>query len=325
MKRLFAWLVGGTVLLLGLWVAGPRIAIDTRLRPITLPADLERYLAEGERRFPDLRPGTEKRIDWADDQRKAKTPVALVYLHGFSATRQETAPLSERVAQQLGANLFMTRLTGHGLSGEALAAATVNDWLNDVAEAVAIGQHLGDQVVVIAASSSAGMVLSLAGSGQLDEVAALVLLSPNFGPAAAGSDLLLWPWGEQIARLIIGPVRTWEPVNAGQGQYWTSSYPVAALLPMMGTVKLARTADLAAVRHPTLLFYAPQDSVVDPARIEAAFARLGGAPKQLVAVPETADPDGHIVAGAILSPDTTAQVAKTIVDFLRDNLHVPNP
>ncbi|MDD4273595.1 MAG: hypothetical protein PHG14_07705 [Desulfobacter postgatei] len=37
-----------------------------------------------------------------------------VYIHGFSATRKETAPLSDLVAKTLNANLFYTRLSGHG-------------------------------------------------------------------------------------------------------------------------------------------------------------------------------------------------------------------
>ncbi len=62
------------------------------LRPVVLPEDLDGYLAPSEARLNDLRPGVEKTIVWADSS-KGKTPVAFVYLYGFSATRQETPPL----------------------------------------------------------------------------------------------------------------------------------------------------------------------------------------------------------------------------------------
>jgi esterase/lipase len=63
---------------------------------------------------------------WANPD-KTKTPCAIVYLHGFSATRQETAPLSDLVAAQLGAYLYYTRLAGHGRGGEAMAEPYAND------------------------------------------------------------------------------------------------------------------------------------------------------------------------------------------------------
>jgi hypothetical protein len=38
-------------------------------------------------------PGAEKKIIWAGEAAQ-KTPLSIVYLHGFSATRQERAPQS---------------------------------------------------------------------------------------------------------------------------------------------------------------------------------------------------------------------------------------
>lgn len=76
-----------------LFLAGPRTPIDMHLKTISLPEDLDRYLAQSEAPFHDIVPGAEKIIVWANAT-KAKTPLSIVYLHGFSATRQETAPLT---------------------------------------------------------------------------------------------------------------------------------------------------------------------------------------------------------------------------------------
>ena len=54
--------------------------------------------------------GTEKRLHWHDSE--ASTEWSVVALHGFSASRQETAPLAELVAGRLSANLFETRFYG---------------------------------------------------------------------------------------------------------------------------------------------------------------------------------------------------------------------
>ncbi|GIV58500.1 MAG: hypothetical protein KatS3mg042_1413 [Rhodothermaceae bacterium] len=146
MRRII-WGLGGLGALMGLlWMLGPRPAVEEPAGRPVLPGDLDAYLAAAEARFDDLRPGVEKAIVWADPATRSRTPLAVVYLHGFSATREETRPLCDTLAARLGANLFYTRLTGHGRTGEALAAATASDWLRDALEALAIGQRLGERV-----------------------------------------------------------------------------------------------------------------------------------------------------------------------------------
>lgn len=305
------------VILAALWFAGPRVAVDTELRPVTVPEDVEGWLAEQEAAVPDLRANTEKRILWADPTGKRRTPIALVYIPGFSATRQEMSPLPEQVAAGLGANLYLARLSGHGSTGEALAAATVNDWLNDISEAVAVGERLGEKVVILGTSTGAGLVTWMAAEGKLGaQVAGLVLFSPNYGSRTAGSELLVGPWARPLARLAIGPERSWEPSNEGHAAYWTYRYPVEAAVQAMATVALIRQADPGRIDLPVRIYYSPEDTVVEPARIEALFARIGSTDKALVAVSDGDDPDHHILAGDILSPSTTARLAGEVVEFV---------
>jgi pimeloyl-ACP methyl ester carboxylesterase len=240
------------VIVVVVFLAGPRVKVDTTLRPFPLPDDLDTYLAESENRFDDIRPNTEKTIIWAG-QPGQKTAVSIIYLHGFSATRQETAPLSDKLAAELGANLFYTRFTGHGRIGRALAEATVNDWLNDTMEALAIGRRLGERVIVIGVSTGATAATWLAAQPDLDDVLAFIFISPNYGPYDRSADILAWPWGEQIAIALIGPERNWEPSNEAHGRYWTLRYPTKALLPMIGLVKLTRQTDLSRIIRPILV------------------------------------------------------------------------
>ena len=46
-------------------------------------------------------PGAEKRIRWFQGKENSRTEFAVVYLHGFSATRQELAPVPELLATKL--------------------------------------------------------------------------------------------------------------------------------------------------------------------------------------------------------------------------------
>ena len=106
---------------------GPRPVADTSIdfSETTLPDDLDRYLEQSEAGFEDIRPGSERQIVWAYPASRARTPLALVYIHGFSAGPGETRPLPDLVASEVGRKTFLLRpacaVTGtqrrcHGLS-----------------------------------------------------------------------------------------------------------------------------------------------------------------------------------------------------------------
>ena len=308
-------LLGGGILLLLIILAGPRIKIDTTLHPLILPEDLDAYLAEQEAAYKDLIPGTEKIIHWAEEPGR-KTPFSIVYLHGFSATRQESAPLAERVAEAMGANLFYTRFTGHGRTGEAMLECSVNAYVNDIAEAMAIGRRIGERVVVIGLSTGATAATWLAVQPMGQQVAAFILISPNYALADKRSVLLTLPWGGRIGELVNGPEYSWKPQNLLHSKYWTHRFPTRALLPMIGFVRLTHSLPLETIRQPLLIIYSPSDRVIDPNAIPATFRRIGSADKLLVPITDTEAPERHVLAGDILAPNCTATIETIILDFL---------
>lgn len=309
----------GLLVVLGLGYAlGPRYAVDVNVAPVPEIKDVEEYVEEGEQRFSDIVDGAEKRIVWAG-LRGERTDRVVVYIHGFAATRQEVAPLCDSLASRLGANLFYTRLKGHGRPGEAMAAATASDWLYDVREALAVARALGDRVLLVGSSTGATLAI-WAVSGPLTEaetgsVEALVLISPNLGPADPRSNLLLLPWGEQLARIMAGEYREWTPHNEMHGRYWTTRYPTSAVFPMMGSVRAVRSADTRRFRRPVLVAYSPEDQVVDPDRIREWYDSITSPQRELLEVYDAGDPSDHILAGDILSPHTTARLVTRIAEF----------
>lgn len=311
------------ILLLGAaWLFGPRTAVDTTITfdPETIGDDLDAYLEKSEAGIPGIQPNQHKEIVWVDPETKARTPIAIVYIHGFSASPQETRPLPDIVAANLKANLFFTRLFGHGTTANPMAQVSVNAWVNDFAEALAIGERLGDKVVVMGTSTGGALTTwAITQPVFKDRVAAVILFSPNYGVRAFGSSLLTLPFARELAHLVMGETRSFEPATDLQRFYWTTTYPVDAILPMAELVKLAVNADVDQARMPALFVISPDDQVVQP-EITRSMAARWRAPHKLVEVDGVEDPSKHVLAGKAMSPSTTEPLAKLTTEWLREAL-----
>ncbi len=306
---------------LGLGFAlGPREPADTSVTfdPSIIGKDPDAYLSRTEAEVAGIRDGLQKEIVWAFPNSKAKTKLAIVYIHGFSASKGEIRPVPDKVATALGANLYFTRLTGHGQNGAAMAVASVNAWANDYAQALAIGKIIGEKVVIIATSTGAGLSTWAAADPVLSkDIAAMIFVSPNYGVQASGSFLLTMPWGRQLAEIIVGPEREFKPENELHAKFWTYKYPTAAVLPMAALTKLARDTRVEDIKVPTLFIFAETDKVVRPDLTRERIGRWGAKTETLI-VEDPDDPYQHVVAGDALSPDKTDEVVSNSIAFLRE-------
>lgn len=301
------------------YLSGPRVDVDTAVTfdPARIGGDLEAYVARRDAGVRALRPGAARQIVWNDPEARTRTALALVYVHGFSASGGEIRPVPDEIARQLGANLFFTRLAGHGQDGAAMAEASISLWLDDYAEAVEIGRRLGERVVVVATSTGAALATWAATQPELSkDVAALVLISPNYRVRGTGADLLAGPWGAQIARLAWGSERGFTPVNDAHARLWTTRYPTSAVLPMIALTQLARGARVESIGIPALFVYSLHDQVVEPA-VTAKLAAQWGSRTESLVIGESGDPRNHVVTGDAMSPQTNPLVVGTVVGWLR--------
>ncbi len=319
MGRRIVLAVLGLVTVLALaFLLGPRVAVDTTIHfdASAIGDDPQSYVVRKEALVPGIRDGLEKEIVWADPMVHAKTPLSIVYIHGFSASKGEVRPLPDEVAEQLDANLFYTRLTGHGEDGDAMARGSVNAWINDYEEALAIGRAIGDKVIVISTSTGGSLAAWAATQpGASDGVAAIAFISPNFGVQASGAEILTMPWGKQIAELVAGKERSFVPRNTLHEKFWTTKYPIAATLPMAALTELAYGAPVEKATIPALFIFSDLDKVVRHDRTREIAGRWGG-PHELVPIESSGDPDNHVLAGDALSPSTTAFLAQRIAVWI---------
>jgi esterase/lipase len=317
------WVIGaGVVLWLGMlvldWVGPTEPAVLAAPAPELPPlAELENWLADAEAAVPDLRPDAAKQIVWAGAAGD-RTDWAVVYLHGFSASREELRPVPDRVAADLGANLFFARLTGHGRDGAAMAEATVADWMADTAEALAIGRALGRRVLLIGTSTGATLAAAAALDADMARgVAGIVLVSPNYKVAGWPGRLIEWPgvrvWGPRV----VGAERGFEPRSPDHARYWTTRYPTVALAPLGALTRAVRGRDSGAARVPALFVVSERDQVVESHASVRAAARWGAETGQAADLMTASlqsgdDPSAHVLAGDVLSPGGTAPLVARI-------------
>ena len=204
--KFLKWAVIVIALLIVGYFLGPKVETPSLNKEFPeVPAELvtlEKFVNDKEKSTDGVKENNEARIIWADSA-YTKTPYSIVYLHGFSASQAEGAPIHEEVAKRYGCNLFLSRLYAHGVEkDEPMLELTAEKLIESAKEAVAIAKQLGDKVIIIATSTGGTLALHLA-EGQ-DDIAAFVLYSPNIDIFDPMSNVLSKPWGLQISRQVKG-------------------------------------------------------------------------------------------------------------------------
>ena len=124
-------------LVTAIFVFGPRPKLDASPRTSQVPrleiTQLPAWLDSQENRVPRLIEGTAAHIEWANPEQPEQTELCFLYLHGFSATWQETAPLTSRLAKVRAANVVHGRLAGHGEGSDGMLTPAEH-WLQSVTD-----------------------------------------------------------------------------------------------------------------------------------------------------------------------------------------------
>jgi pimeloyl-ACP methyl ester carboxylesterase len=293
----------------------------------TEAAALEGYIHSKEATHR-LKPDNEARIVWADTSRR-KTPYAIVYLHGFSASQGEGDPVHRYIASKYGCNLYLPRLAEHGIDTvDAMVHLTPDRYWASAQEALAIGRQLGDKVILMGTSTGGTLALQLAYTYP-EQVSALVLMSPNIAINDPNAWLLDRPWGLQIAHLVTGSdyITSKDDYGPLYRQYWYTKYRTEAAVALQQLVATTMKKDqFPKVVQPVGLFYyykdeTHQDSTVKVSAELAMFDQLGtpAALKYKQAMPEAGT---HVLSSGIRSHDVPG-VEKGVSHFLSDIIHLP--
>lgn len=316
-KRIFKILGFLVLLLLTVYLLGPNPSTPNLTRDIP---DLGLNLAEldlmvKQRESADsIRPGCGAEIVFASEPYQ-KTPYAIVYLPGFTATKMEGEPLHREFAKRYGCNLYLARLEGHGVhSDNPMLGFTPEGFINSAREAIAIGLTLGDSVILMTCSTGGTAGIFLA-PGE-PRIAGLINYSPNVRMARFDSYFLNKPWGLQIARQVFGGDFYSYEDNEENQQYWYTRYRIEALVQLQELVEATMyDYHYEQVTVPFFMGYYMRDEehkdhvVSIPAMLEM-YDQLGTADARKRKVNFT-NAEAHVICSKLKSKDLEAVRAET--------------
>ncbi|MCO5236274.1 MAG: alpha/beta hydrolase [Chitinophagaceae bacterium] len=329
-KRAFSYVLFFIVSLAVVYLLGPHPAkpvYDADLPVVPgSAAELERFIKANEGSH-HLKPDNQARIVWFNDSSRQKTAYAIVYLHGFSASQIEGAPIHTNIAGEFGCNLYLSRLAEHGMdTPDPMKNLTPAAYWESAKEALAVGQQIGKKVILMGTSTGGSLALQLAAAFP-DEVEALILMSPNIAIRDDKAWLLNNPWGQQVAEWVVGSrylvSADTRPVYK---QYWYPRYPLDAAVQLQEYLETAMTPEtFRKVKQPVLMLYyfrdeEHQDQVVSVPAMLRMFEELGTPRQKKVkqAIPDAGD---HVLGSFVKSGDLLG-VQRAIENFLEKKIHL---
>ena len=278
---------------------------------------LVKVIQASEADYTDIVEGAEKHIRWYQGQ-PIKRDIAFVYIHGFSASRQELSPVTELLADRFSANVFYTRLTGHGRSDDAMAEASVLAWKKDIQDAYDIGRIIGKKVILISTSTGGTLATWLLAKEDTKQPFVNIMISPNFEVQNPNAWLLKSSLGTWLAKKINGDYHSFTPLSEAHGKYWTERYPLDAVTPMMQLLDEVDDIDKSTISAPQLIVYSPNDKVINTEKISQLHNEFSSSDTRLHPFTQSTDSYQHVLAGVACSPESTDEMVNVLTDYLNE-------
>lgn len=292
----------------------------------SLPADFDSFYQSKlvETKGKGGKPGNEERLVRYSP---GKTKTAILYVHGFGASRAEGEESMDRVATKLKANLYYLRLPGHGTNNEDHRDTDFREYLKTAEESLLMMDKLGDKIVLVG-TSMGGLISTYLAAKYPDKIHALVLFSPFYDFAAPLAKIFYYPGGPFLGRAINGKIRKSPTRVAGDGigdkyyDFWYKDQYLDSLTHIANAKKMivsSRTFEK--ITEPTLLVYYykdenKQDKVASVPAMLDGFSKFGGSSKSPLNRSVAIGEGHHVLTSKHVSSDKEA-VETAVLDFLK--------
>ncbi len=268
---------------------------------------LEQQIIESEKQVKGLKPGNEARIIWNEDSPYKQSDIVFLYLHGFGASNREGEPVVDLLSKKYHANVYMSRLSEHGIAREnSMEYLTEDNYLQSAEHALGIARKLGKHIIVV--GTSTGGTLGLILATRHSEVESLILYSPFIDLYDPAPHVVTESYGKILFWLKNFSMIAEVPRKGEVAKYWSAKYHVngyVALLSMIDDYMNKET--FSKVRCPVFLGYyykneQEQDHTVSVKVMKEMFQELGCDSTMRIehAFPLTGD---HVIACDLRSND----------------------
>ncbi|MBF3378341.1 alpha/beta fold hydrolase [Leptospira borgpetersenii serovar Balcanica] len=188
---------------------------------------------------------------------QGKTEFAVLYIHGFGASRAEGEEVTDQLAKDLKANLYYVRLPGHGTNLEDHRDTTFAEIIQDSETAFLEFEKLGKKTILIG-TSMGGLICTYLAAKYPEKVHALILVSPFYDFTSPWGGIYQFSWGKNFAHLVMGKIRksTQEQKQDPASAFWYRDQYLAAVQNLSDLREyILGTDPFSKITSPVLLFY----------------------------------------------------------------------
>lgn len=287
----------------------------------SLPDNFEKFYKEKLEisKSKGARPGNEERLVRYS---QGKTPIAILYIHGFGASRAEGEYVTDRVAKEFKANTYYVRLPGHGTNMDDHRDTGFAEYLKTAEDSFLMMEQLGEKTVIMG-TSMGGLLTTYLASKYPEKISAIILASPYYDFKDKSGNLYNFIWGRSFVDAVIGDIRrnTKDPDDPSF-DYWYRDQYYAAIQNLNDLKRVIGTNEVfEKVTVPVLMFYyykseEDQDTSADVSRMLEVFEIFGKASKPHPLNKKVQVSDGaHVLLSEYVASDKEL-IIREAIDFI---------
>lgn len=204
----------------------------------------------------------------------AGNKTGVLVLHGFTGTTQSMRYLGEQLAEA-GFTVLGPRLTGHGISPEAMERSTYKEWIADVEAGLKRLQKECDKVFVTGLSMGGTLTLYLAEN--YPEIAGIIPINAAVElPEIEAGFKALSAEGHRFVEGIGSDIKA-----EGVAELAYEKTPVKSMGEILQLAAIVREG-LTKIKMPALIFSSTIDHVVPPQNSKEIYSTIRSEQKTLV-------------------------------------------
>ena len=309
------------VLLISAYTVHYNCSIPTyEYSPVSLPGSFNEFYSQklSASKALGARPGNEERLVRYSP---GKTPIAILYIHGYGASRAEGEYVIDMIAKELRANTYYLRLPGHGTSKDDMKKQTYKDYINEAITTLSMMDKLGDKIIV-AGTSMGGIITTYLAAAYPEKISGAVLVSPFYNfPSPLARMMNHYPFFKLYVTL--NPIRvSSSPVPPDEDNwtgYWYRDNYFSSVRQLINLRRLiARESVYEKVSTPTLMLYyykdeANKDETASVEHMKIAFEQFGRSSKSHPLNKAVAIGKGdHVLMSRFYEADKDLMVKETV-------------